>query len=101
MPWPNVAYRRRQLRKCAPERETARQSSLAACTPGGRDSPKFQAVCDAFVAHYDKHSNDHTAPYPGVMDLLRQCQAAGITMGIVSNKLDWAVNQLGDRTFPG
>ena len=48
---------------------------LAACTPGGRDCPKFQAVCDAFVAHYDKHSNDHTAPYPGVMDLLRQCQA--------------------------
>ena len=32
---------------------------LAACTPGGRDCPKFQAVCDAFVAHYDKHSNDH------------------------------------------
>ena len=48
---------------------------LAACTPGGRDCPKFQAVCDAFVAHYDKHSNDHTASYPGVMDLLRQCQA--------------------------
>ena len=23
---------------------------LAACTPGGRDCPKFQAVCDAFVA---------------------------------------------------
>ena len=74
---------------------------LAACTPGGRDCPKFQAVCDAFVAHYDKHSNDHTAPYPGVMDLLLQCQAAGITMGIVSNKLDWAVKQLGDLHFPG
>ena len=74
---------------------------LAACTPGGRDCPKFQAVCDAFVAHYDKHSNDHTAPYPGVMDLLRQCQAAGITMGIVSNKLDWAVKQLGELHFPG
>ena len=35
------------------------------------------------------------------MDLLRQCQAAGITMGIVSNKLDWAVKQLGELHFPG
>ena len=34
-------------------------------------------------------------------ELLRQCQAAGITMGIVSNKLDWAVKQLGELHFPG
>lgn len=73
---------------------------ISACTPGGRLCTQFQQVCDTFVAHYDKHSNDHTAPYPGIQDILQQCQAAGITMGIVSNKLDWAVKQLGALHFP-
>ena len=27
--------------------------------PDGRDNPKFQAVYDAFVAHYGAHSRDH------------------------------------------
>ena len=74
---------------------------LLACTPGGDRCPQVQEVCDAFVAHYDKHSSDFTAPYPGILDTLTALKKAGCTLGIVSNKLDWAVKQLGEIHFPG
>lgn len=74
---------------------------LTACTPGGTSNPHFSKICDDFVAHYDKHGDDFTAPYPGMMALLHTLQAAQVPMGIVSNKLDWAVKQLGAQHFPG
>ena len=74
---------------------------LMACTPDGENCPKFKEVCDAFVAHYDKHSSDFTVPYDGIMDTLQTLKEAGATLGIVSNKLDWAVKQLGDLHFAG
>lgn len=74
---------------------------LMACTPDGENCPRFKEVCDAFVAHYDKHSSDFTAPYAGIMETLHAVKEAGATLGIVSNKLDWAVKQLGNLHFPG
>lgn len=74
---------------------------LMACTPEGEKCPRFRDVCDAFVAHYDKHSSDFTAPYAGIPEVLAALKAAGATLGIVSNKLDWAVKQLGELHFHG
>lgn len=63
------------------------------------DNADFENVFAAFRAHYAQHSNDHTRPYDGVMDLMKQLQEAGIGMAIVSNKLDAAVKQLNEIYF--
>ena len=63
------------------------------------DNADFENVFAAFRAHYAQHSNDHTRPYDGVMDLMKQLQEAGIEMAIVSNKLDAAVKQLNEIYF--
>ena len=63
------------------------------------DNADFENVFAAFREHYAKHSNDHTRPYDGVLDLMKQLRDAGIEMAIVSNKLDAAVKQLNEIYF--
>lgn len=63
------------------------------------DNAEFEDVFAAFRAHYAEHSNDHTRPYDGVMELMQHLQDAGIEMAIVSNKLDPAVKQLNELYF--
>ena len=67
--------------------------------PDGRDNPKFQAVYDAFVAHYGAHSRDHTKPYDGILPMLDALAAKGVKLAIVSNKIDFAVKALSRDYF--
>ena len=53
-------------------------SCVAHVSPTADDSTKAEAL-HIFRQHYIQHSMDTTAPYPGVMDMLRQCKQAGIT----------------------
>ncbi len=55
--------------------------------PGGSQNPRFQAALNLFTAHYSQNCRNKTAPYPGVMALLRSLSAAGYKLAIVSNKL--------------
>ena len=67
--------------------------------PDGQDNPKFQAVYDAFVAHYGAHSRDHTKPYDGILPMLDALAAKGVKLAIVSNKIDFAVKALSRDYF--
>lgn len=63
------------------------------------DNADFEDIFAAFRAHYAEHSNDHTRPYDGVLELMERLRDAGIEMAIVSNKLDVAVKQLNEIYF--
>ena len=67
--------------------------------PNGRENPKFQAVYDAFVAHYGAHSRDRTKPYDGILPMLDALAAQGVKLAIVSNKIDFAVKALSRDYF--
>ena len=54
-----------------------------------------------FKNYYDIHKDDNTAPYDGIVDMLRSVKAAGLKTAIVSNKYDAAVQYLKDVTFSG
>ncbi|MBR2683522.1 MAG: HAD family hydrolase [Atopobiaceae bacterium] len=69
--------------------------------PEGTDKATQDAVFDTFCAHYAEHSADHTAPYPGIMDLLDRLHEAGVRCAVVSNKGDFAVQDLVKLYFPG
>ena len=69
--------------------------------PAGTDAATEEAVYEAFCAHYAAHCEDHTGPYPGIPELLARLRASGVRLAVVSNKGDFAVQELVARQFPG
>ncbi len=53
-----------------------------------------------FCHHYAQHCADTTAPYPGIPNLLDELRRCGILTAVVSNKADFAVQQLCAQFFP-
>lgn len=51
------------------------------------------------MAYYLEHSLDFTAPYEGIRELLARLKERGVKMGIISNKVDAAVQQLNRQFF--
>lgn len=60
---------------------------------------EFDRCMSVFSAHYDKNKENKTAPYDGILDLMRELKCMGIGMAVVSNKYDTAVKELTDRLF--
>jgi len=58
-------------------------------------------VYDSFNRYYSTHTVVHTAPYPGIPELIRQLRARGILTAVVSNKPDYGVQTLCEQFFPG
>lgn len=69
--------------------------------PEGTPDELTDAAFEAFKTHYSAHCRDTTAPYPGIRELLAELKAAGLRLGVVSNKADAPVNELIGHYFPG
>lgn len=54
--------------------------------PEGYSQELFDAVYQEFVSYYALHADDHTKPYPGVLDLLARLRESGCKIAVVSNK---------------
>lgn len=67
--------------------------SVEHVSPAAHEEQKAR-VLNAFRLHYAEHSMDNTAPYEGVMDMLKECKRRGYITAIVSNKPDFAVKDL-------
>ena len=61
----------------------------------------MDAVMSDFKHFYGAHCEDKTAPYDGVLPLLKELRARGVRIGIVSNKADFAVQKLSKSYFGG
>ena len=67
--------------------------------PAGYPAEDTKRVLEDFVAHYAQHSRDTTRPYDGVLPMLDALIAQGVRLGIVSNKIDFAVRELSEAYF--
>jgi phosphoglycolate phosphatase len=67
--------------------------------PAGTDAALTDAVFGEFCTYYAAHSADTTAPYAGIPALLEKLSRSGVKMAIVSNKADFAVQDLVMRYF--
>lgn len=67
--------------------------------PDGTDEKKIDELFLMFKEHYMVHCADFTAPYDGIMEMLKSLKEAGYKMAIVSNKADDAVKVLNSRFF--
>ena len=63
------------------------------------DGRMFEQVIGEFRAYYDAHKEDHTAPYPGVIDMLDTLRDAGVHLAVLSNKDHPAAEPLVARYF--
>lgn len=67
--------------------------------PEGREAEDFQEIYQWFKQYYEEHSRIKTRPYPGILELVRELQARGCRMAIVSNKFHDAVCALSHLYF--
>lgn len=67
--------------------------------PEGTEPQALERCFQEFRSHYVAHCMDHTAPYPGITDMLAQLDQAGYLMAIVSNKLQAGVSTMHRQHF--
>lgn len=54
--------------------------------PEGHDRQTEEAAYERFMEYYSQHKCDHTKPYPGMAELVRELRANGVICGANSNK---------------
>lgn len=69
--------------------------------PEDTSSQVLEKVFADFKAHYKLHSNDETKPYDGITELLKSIRNKGVKTAVVSNKADFAVQDLVKIHFDG
>ena len=74
---------------------------VARSVPEGCDDELRERVFSDFKSYYGEHAMDHTAPYAGMRGLVGHLRAAGARVAVVSNKADFAVQEIIDATFAG
>ena len=68
--------------------------------PDGQIEAALEKVRQDFDIYYKVHCKDHTGPYPGIMEMLQELVQQGYSLGVVSNKPDFAVQELIPEYFP-
>lgn len=69
--------------------------------PEGTDKATEEAVFQTFKDYYKNHSADLTKPYDGIEKLLKDLKQQGVLTAVVSNKADFAVQDLVREYFEG
>ena len=72
---------------------------MRGAVPGGEKNPRFDDILADFKAYYVNHCRDHTGPYEGICEELRQLKEMGVKMAVVSNKLQAGVDELWEAHF--
>ena len=67
--------------------------------PEGEANPEFEKAFEEFRFYYKEHCNEKTKLYPGVEGMLAELKEKGYHLGIVSNKADFAVQELRELYF--
>jgi phosphoglycolate phosphatase len=70
-------------------------------TPKDFTKEQVYDVWKVYQFYYEKHSNDHTGPYPGILELLYKLKAKGLKLAVVSNKFEHLVQSLNIDIFKG
>ena len=68
--------------------------------PKGTSKEATKKTLESFKVHYGIHCADHTKPYDGIIKLLEDLRKCGIQTAVVSNKADFAVQELCSQYFP-
>lgn len=65
-----------------------------------RDPATVGQAREHFLRYYGEHCTDHSAPYPGIPELLAELTARGVKVAVASNKYHAATSRLVAHFFP-
>lgn len=68
--------------------------------PSGTGEDVREKVLATFTGFYKQHNTDKTKPYAGVLEMLENLRDDGVKTAVVSNKDDYAVQDLCKKYFP-
>ncbi len=74
---------------------------ISRAVPDGTPEDAEYRVLRDFIEDYKIHSTDNTAAYPGISDTIKDLRSLGVKTAVVSNKGDFAVQDLVAKFFPG
>jgi phosphoglycolate phosphatase len=63
-------------------------------TGGMVDETTFEQLYHTLVAHYERHTSEHSAPYPGCLAALDALEARGCRLAVVTNKQEHLARKL-------
>ena len=69
--------------------------------PAGTDQAVLDQAFQEFMAWYDLHKEDKTAPYPGMEETARRLKEAGVSIAVLSNKADQMAGPVVEHYYPG
>jgi phosphoglycolate phosphatase len=67
--------------------------------PRGTSEAEIYKIYEVYQTYYDQHTNDFTAPYEGILDLLKTLKNNGYKLAVVSNKYRYLVEALNHDIF--
>ncbi len=68
--------------------------------PENTEPTIIDSCFDDFKAHYKGNSTNKTKPYEGIAEVLNELKKTNIKLALVSNKADFAVQEIVERYFP-
>lgn len=69
--------------------------------PKEKTETEIQNVHKVFTDYYKIHCANKTAPYPGIIDIIKKLRKVNIKTAVISNKADYAVQNLCKKYFDG
>jgi phosphoglycolate phosphatase len=66
-------------------------------TGGTVDDATFEQLYLALIDHYERHTSEHSAPYPGCLAALDALDALGCRLAVVTNKQEYLARKLLDE----
>ncbi len=66
-----------------------------------KDCQNVDECLECFKTHYSENMYNKTAPYEGILEVLKELREKGLKIGVVSNKFDSAVKELCEKYFQG
>nr|WP_166179089.1 HAD-IA family hydrolase [Altererythrobacter segetis] len=66
-------------------------------TGGPVDEATFGNLYADLIAHYERHTSEHSAPYPGCLAALDALEARGCRLAVVTNKPEYLARKLLDE----
>lgn len=73
--------------------------TIERAVPADTDDITIEKAYEIMVSYYRSHCNIKTAPYDGIVNVIRYLRKNGIKTAVISNKNDMAVKALCDELF--
>ena len=77
------------------------QKLIERAVPQGTSKEVFEKVFADFKSHYKIHCADKTSYYDGIPSVIQTLRKMGVKTAVVSNKADFAVQELVEVNFKG